>query len=243
MNLGTATPNATKDAWTVREALFGTCSGCASYSLLPPFGQGLCFLCATDGPPGEYSPAIGAEHEDVDARRRVLWPTDAQIEMRAEIEELFADAQRRTASLCLDYAVAANGFCFSSRPNPPTRARWTRQRPRPEHEAIRMAAAQDRIEARRLREEARVAAVQERIRKRRELGDLRRAFYQVTFAGHPTKAPFVSGILFSGAEFGSDRFLLDTKKMGYTAVSRVLVKQWPPYKRRAPQSESEGTQP
>lgn len=71
----------------------GVCAGCGELTCLPPFGDGMCFLCATDGPPGEYSPTIGAVGEDVDARR--VWPemTEADEERRIFILEEFAAHQ------------------------------------------------------------------------------------------------------------------------------------------------------
>lgn len=63
----------------------------AELEKLPPFGGGMCFLCATDGPPGRYSPAIWALSEDVDARKAEAEDEDRD-ERRNDIEDIFAEA-------------------------------------------------------------------------------------------------------------------------------------------------------
>ncbi len=37
----------------------GVCPGCGEEGRLPPFADGMCFLCATDGPPNEHTPKGG----------------------------------------------------------------------------------------------------------------------------------------------------------------------------------------
>ena len=70
----------------------GRCAGCGEDTLLPPFGEGLCFLCATDGPSGARSPTGRAVHEGADARREARLDVDLR---QAEIAELFAEASAR----------------------------------------------------------------------------------------------------------------------------------------------------
>src|SRR5262245_2971346 len=45
----------------------GVCHGCLDDGPLPPFGDGYCFLCATDGPPGDRSTTGSALPEGVQA--------------------------------------------------------------------------------------------------------------------------------------------------------------------------------
>ena len=47
-----------------RRMPWGVCPGCHTDAALPPFGDGLCFLCATDGPAGERTPTGGAVDEE-----------------------------------------------------------------------------------------------------------------------------------------------------------------------------------
>lgn len=76
----------------------GICSGCGLEEFLPPFGDGMCFLCATDGPPGERVPTFGAIGEDGDARRDALPLSDRDFERRIEIVEEFGGHQERWGS-------------------------------------------------------------------------------------------------------------------------------------------------
>lgn len=109
----------------------GFCPGCGDESDLPPFADGMCFLCATDGPPGQHVPTGGAVHEDTDARRWVNWPSDDDLELHDEVRAIFDEAQLRGASAGLggDYR---DRFCFSRSPNASTRARWLTRHLRPE---------------------------------------------------------------------------------------------------------------
>lgn len=109
----------------------GRCSGCGDIGPLPPFGGGMCFLCATDGPPGQHTPSGGALQEDADARRWDAWPSDDEIELRDEVRALFDDAQLLGVSAGLG-GDFRDRFCFSTSPNAPTRARWLTRHRRPE---------------------------------------------------------------------------------------------------------------
>jgi hypothetical protein len=76
----------------MRRMPFGYCRGCGQLGPLPPFGEQMCFLCATDGPPGETSRTGGAMAEgETRADPTADWwdPSDRQI----EIAELFVEAQ------------------------------------------------------------------------------------------------------------------------------------------------------
>jgi hypothetical protein len=70
---------------------FGRCDGCGDDTYRPPFGGGLCFLCATDGVPGECSAAISAAGEGEDKRHQA-WPSDEEIERHDEVRDLFDEA-------------------------------------------------------------------------------------------------------------------------------------------------------
>ena len=131
----------------------GRCAGCGDETCLPPFGEGLCFLCATDGPPGSVQTTGGAVSEDVDARRQA-WPvSDQEVDRMREVLDLFAEAQAReaqpgsfaNASLGGDYKFQ---FCFSTQPNAPTKARWINRRHRAAPET------EEQAERRRKRERA-----------------------------------------------------------------------------------------
>ncbi len=74
----------------------GVCSGCGAEEFLPPFGDGMCFLCATDGPPDSRQPTGGALDEDADARRDE--EPDAYDERQRDILEEFAALQSRWSS-------------------------------------------------------------------------------------------------------------------------------------------------
>lgn len=74
---------------------FGRCSGCREDTHLPPFGDGLCFLCATDGPPMGATPTGGAVHEDLDGRMQYDFLTDQEQDRLDAIEEIFVEAQGR----------------------------------------------------------------------------------------------------------------------------------------------------
>lgn len=99
----------------------GVCSGCGDETFLPPFGDGLCFLCATDGPPGERVAAIGAVHEDVDARRLYPELSERDEERRIAILDDFASHQQAWA-----WAIGAEHI-RSQRFDTWTRARTTRR--------------------------------------------------------------------------------------------------------------------
>ena len=107
----------------------GKCSGCGDVGPLPPFGDGMCFLCATDGPPGEFTATGGAVGEDDDVRRNDdIWAADDPVTV--EVLEIFAEAQRQGAeSLGANFA---DRFCFQSTPNASTRARWLTRHARPD---------------------------------------------------------------------------------------------------------------
>src|SRR5271166_2091291 len=70
----------------------GRCAGCREESFLPPFGEGMCFLCATDGPPLTTEPTGGALSEDGTCSD----PTAGWVEVdefQVDIMELFAEQQ------------------------------------------------------------------------------------------------------------------------------------------------------
>lgn len=72
----------------------GLCSGCGERAVLPPFGAGHCFLCATDGPPGERTPTIGARQEDWTPSVDLFdEPSDAEEQRAAEVLEEFRSHQ------------------------------------------------------------------------------------------------------------------------------------------------------
>lgn len=116
----------------------GVCAGCGDESDLPPFADGMCFLCATDGPPGSRTPTGGALPEGLDARRYVDAPSDEEIDRWREILAIFEEAQGRTGAESLG-ANYADRFCFSRTPNAPTKARWLNRHPRPEPKTPRPA--------------------------------------------------------------------------------------------------------
>jgi hypothetical protein len=208
-------------AWVVRDLKVGFCLGCHELGPLPKFGDGLCFLCATAGAPGDTTPTgrrLGENEEVVD---QVLWPGDEEVERRLEIVELFADAQRQDVRLSLDYSTRMEGFCFSGKPNARTQAIWTRRRPRPEPEDL------TRVAEREARVKARAVAVRERIRKRCELTDLRRSFYRVTLHDI-SREPTVMPILMNGQDSAADSFLNDVLNAGFTSITRTLVKKYAP---------------
>ena len=69
----------------------GVCPGCQEDGPLPPFGQGMCFICATDGPPGTYTHKGSALHEDTDARRaEIHWFDEGSVEV--QVRDIFAEA-------------------------------------------------------------------------------------------------------------------------------------------------------
>ncbi|MFI5296519.1 MAG: helix-turn-helix domain-containing protein [Polyangiales bacterium] len=84
----------------------GRCSGCGQMEPLPPFAEGMCFLCATDGPPGKREPTGSALHEDKDARRTYEGPSEAEEENQNEIVALFEEA----SSLGRRFRVASIAF-------------------------------------------------------------------------------------------------------------------------------------
>ncbi len=102
----------------------GICSGCGDLTCLPPFGDGLCFLCATDGPPGSYSPTIGAVDEDSDARH--IWPemSEPDEERRVFVLEEFAEHQ-----MAWTHAIHMQHFCSQrfEQPVPPLGLRLARR--------------------------------------------------------------------------------------------------------------------
>ena len=83
---------------STRRMPWGICSGCGDEGPLPPFGEGQCFLCATDGPPGAYTPAISALDEDVDARRDEL-PAFDDDSLENQVRDIFNDARTTRARL------------------------------------------------------------------------------------------------------------------------------------------------
>ena len=110
---------------------------------LPPFAEGLCFLCGTDGPPGDTSSAIGAVSEDMDARREPWLYSDEQLTRAQEILDLFQEAQGgETVSVVELGSDFAERFCFSTRPNAPTRARWLARHPPAPPKPLKKRAAQ-----------------------------------------------------------------------------------------------------
>ncbi len=82
---------------SMRRMPHGVCSGCREEGPLPPFGGGLCFLCATDGPAGEHVPAGRALDENEDGRGVLPAGPDA-LERAAglsrDIKGVFRDASR-----------------------------------------------------------------------------------------------------------------------------------------------------
>jgi hypothetical protein len=96
-----------------RRMPYGICSGCGEEGPLPPFGDGMCFLCATDGPPGNHSPAIGAVSEDTDARGEAV-PDDDEVEERGrDIRDIFAEAAELGAQGMAKFAVDFRFFAAS----------------------------------------------------------------------------------------------------------------------------------
>jgi hypothetical protein len=83
---------------TTRTMPLGECSGCGEVTHLPPFAEGMCFLCATDGPPGDTSPTGGALAEDADARRESSSDvSDQELERIIEILDEFDNHQEQWA--------------------------------------------------------------------------------------------------------------------------------------------------
>lgn len=75
---------------------FGRCVGCGDETHLPPLGDGMCFLCAVDGPPGSREQTFGALHEDgVRSDPTIDW-FDCEDRQR-EVAELFEEQQFRFA--------------------------------------------------------------------------------------------------------------------------------------------------
>jgi hypothetical protein len=115
---------------------YGVCSGCGEEGPLHPFGDGMCFLCATDGPPGDYSPAIGALPEDADARgEEVLY--DEEVEERGhDIRDIFAEAAEfgsAPSALGLKregLAIVGDGGIFRSLEKWELRKQWLAAGPR-----------------------------------------------------------------------------------------------------------------
>jgi len=71
---------------------YGMCRGCGDEGPLPPFGGGLCFLCATDGPPGDRSTTGRAVAEDAAAPDPTAGWNEELSEDQIAILELFAEA-------------------------------------------------------------------------------------------------------------------------------------------------------
>lgn len=69
----------------------GTCKGCGGLEYLPPFGDGMCFLCATDGPPGEIRQSADRVVDDGPEADEL----DRSVTLRCEILDEFADHQSR----------------------------------------------------------------------------------------------------------------------------------------------------
>lgn len=76
----------------------GVCRGCREEGPLPPFGEGLCFLCATDGPPGEHTATGGALGEDEDARREEAADWHEAGDLTDQIREEFTEARAGSSS-------------------------------------------------------------------------------------------------------------------------------------------------
>jgi hypothetical protein len=90
----------------------GRCSGCNEETHLPSFGDGMCFLCATDGPPGEWSPTGRAT---VGERATYDFLTEAEEERLADVQDIFAEAQAiHWPAIRLD-AISAQRFNRSVR--------------------------------------------------------------------------------------------------------------------------------
>jgi hypothetical protein len=81
---------------TVAKMPRGICHGCGTEEYLPPFGEGLCFLCATDGPPNNRSCTGSALGEDADARR-ATGPSDRDLRIHDEVQAEFDGHQGRWA--------------------------------------------------------------------------------------------------------------------------------------------------
>jgi hypothetical protein len=95
----------------------GICSGCGGEEFLPPFGDGMCFLCATDGPPGDHTPTGSALAEGLDARREAWAVSDADFERRVEILGEFDSHQAHWARAIGQAHYRSQRFVTWTRPS------------------------------------------------------------------------------------------------------------------------------
>ena len=79
----------------VKKMPFGFCPGCLGQAYLPDFGEGLCFLCATDGPPADPSRTGGSVREDLDGRLQYELIDEKREERVLEVLEEFSSQQER----------------------------------------------------------------------------------------------------------------------------------------------------
>ncbi len=103
---------------------WGRCSGCNDLGPLPPFGEGLCFICATDGPPGTHTPTGGALTEDQVAPDPTAGWTELSEE-QSEILDLFAELDAangrrdsRRGWIGLHQEIAAEFEAYSTQGDP-----------------------------------------------------------------------------------------------------------------------------
>lgn len=96
---------------------WGVCHGCLDEGPLPPFGEGYCFLCATDGPPGDRSTTGRAVGEDNTAPDPTAAWNEGPNEDQIAILELFAEANVLPARARMRAAIFSDALAIVRYPD------------------------------------------------------------------------------------------------------------------------------